>query len=187
MSPEARRELLLDTAIRIFANKGLDGARHGDVAKAAKVSIPTVHSYFKTRNDLVSAVLQEVREYVIKRCIVPFLDGPTFEDRMMSSGQNLIHLVNQDPDYFKVWVMWGTYFGEPYKSQFEQYEKESMRYLCQLITGNPDSVHDKDMVEKARVLVGLSLFLAQMALRGESEEEQTKYIQNVMKTLQIWL
>ena len=63
MAPDERRQQLLGIAIHVFATKGIDGARHGDVARAAGVSIPTVHAYFKTRNDLVSAVLDAV-----KRC-----------------------------------------------------------------------------------------------------------------------
>ena len=187
MAPEERRQHLLNIAIKVFADKGLDGARHGDVARAAGVSIPTVHSYFRTRNDLITAVLKAVRRYIIDRTVIPFISGGTFDSRMLKSGSNLNKLASIDPEYFKVWVMWGTYFGEPFKTQFEDCEEEAIGYLCQLITGDENSAHDDNMLEKARVLLGLAMFLTQMILRGENEERQEIFIQNVLQTLRIWL
>ena len=187
MAPDERKQHLLGIAIKVFADKGLDGARHGDIAKAAGVSIPTVHSYFKTRTDLVTSVLDEVRRYVIDRCTIPFIDGPSFEERMMESGRNLGKCVASEPEYIKVWIMWGAYFGEPFKSQFEDYEKEAIGYICQLITGDASSADDDNIRDKARILVGLSMFLAQIMLRGENEERQEAFMRNVMQTLQIWI
>lgn len=187
MAPDERKQHLLGIAIKVFADKGLDGARHGDIAKAAGVSIPTVHSYFKTRTDLVSSVLNEVRRYVVDECTIPYIDGASLEERMMASGLNLGKRVATEPEYIKVWIMWGAYFAEPFKSQFEDYENEAIGYLCQLISGDANSANDDSMREKARVLVGLSMFLAQMMLRGENEERQKTFMQNVMQTLQIWI
>jgi len=187
MAPDERRQHLLEVAIKVFASKGIDGARHGDIGKAAGVSTPTVHSYFKTRHDLVSSVLTEVRRYIIDKCTRPYITGGTFEERMLASGQNLAERIALEPEYFKVWVMWGSYFGEPFKAQFEDYEEEATGYLCQLLTDNPDSLDDKSLRERARVLIGLSMFLTQMILRGESEDRQQTFLQNVMQTLKIWV
>ena len=56
---------LLKIAIKVFAENGLDGTRHGDITKAVGVAIPTVHSYFKTRSNLISAVLGEIQTYIL--------------------------------------------------------------------------------------------------------------------------
>lgn len=187
MAPDERKQHLLGVAIQVFADKGLDGARHGDIAKAAGVSIPTVHSYFKTRTDLVTSVLNEVRRYVIHECTIPYIEGDSLEERMMASGLNLGARVATEPHYIKVWIMWGACFAEPFKALFEDYEKEATGYLCQLIYGDAASAEDEELREKSRILVGLSMFLAQMMLRGENEQRQKTFMKNVMQTLQIWV
>src|SRR5215831_11115554 len=58
-----RRALLLQCAMRVFARRGLGSARHAEIARAAKVSVPTVFFYFPTRTVLVSAVLEEVARF----------------------------------------------------------------------------------------------------------------------------
>lgn len=187
MVPDERRQQLLEVAVQVFAEKGIDGARHGDVARAGGVAIPTVHAYFKTRNDLVSAVLDATRKFIIEDTIVPFTSGPTFEDRMLRSGQNLISSVPANEQYFKIWVMWNAYFGDPFRTQYLQFEEEAVSGLCQVLTGSPQATTDEKMREKGLVFLGLAIFLTQMILRGESAERQQHFIQNVMQTVQIWI
>ncbi|MDC1322045.1 TetR/AcrR family transcriptional regulator [Pseudomonadales bacterium] len=187
MAPDERRQQLLGIAIHVFATKGIDGARHGDVARAAGVSIPTVHAYFKTRNDLVSAVLDAVKRYIIEDTITPFTSGPTFDERMLRSGRHLMDTVPANSDYFKIWVMWNAYFADPFREQYLRFEEAAVDGLCQVLTGNLDAVQDAKMREKALVFLGLAIFLTQMILRGESIERQEHFVENVVQTVRIWI
>lgn len=187
MAPDARRRQLLEVAIGVFAEKGIDGARHGDVARAAGVAIPTVHAYFKTRNDLVSAVLDATRKFIIEDTILPFTRGPTFENRMLKSGQNLISSVPANEQYFKIWIMWNAYFGDPFRTQYLQFEEEAVSGLCQVLTGSKEAIRDEKLRERGLVFLGLATFFAQMILRGESVERQEHFMQNVTQTVRIWI
>ena len=66
LSPEARRAQLLECALAAFAEHGVARATHSHVAERAGVSVPAVHSYFRTRDDLVAAVLSEVEAYLLE-------------------------------------------------------------------------------------------------------------------------
>lgn len=187
MAPDERRQQLLEVAIQVFASKGIDAGRHGDVARAAGVSIPTVHSYFKTRNDLVSAVLDSVKDYIINDAILSFTNIETFDGRMRDSGHHLIETVPKKPDHFKIWVMWNAYFGDPFREQYLRFEEEAIGGLCQILTGDPDYVKDDEMREKALIFLGLAIFLTQMILRGESIDRQEHFLENVVQTARIWL
>lgn len=63
LSPDARRSQLLECAIRVFARRGLGRGGHTEIAAEARVAVPTVFAYFRTRGDLVAAVLAEVSRY----------------------------------------------------------------------------------------------------------------------------
>src|SRR5215469_10979454 len=58
-----RKAALLQTAIRVFARRGLGGARHTEIAREAGVAVPTVFFYFPTRETLVHEVLSEVARF----------------------------------------------------------------------------------------------------------------------------
>src|ERR1700719_611396 len=63
LDPSLRRPQLLACAMRVFARRGLGGARHSEIAREAKVSVPTVFFYFPTRDALVREVLEEVARF----------------------------------------------------------------------------------------------------------------------------
>ena len=114
------------------------------------------------------------------------MEGETFEQRMLVSGKNVARLIRKNPEYFKVWIMWSAHFGEPFKSQFDEYDKEANHYFCLLLTGDASSSDDPILLGKARILLGLCVFLTQIILRGADEVHQETFIRNVIKTVQIW-
>lgn len=179
MSPEKRRHFLLDIAIKVFAEKGIDSAKHGDVAKAAKVSVPTVHAYFKTRGDLVEEVLNEVGRFISEECTYTSISQESYEERMKQSGLILVEAAKQKPEYFKVWIMWGACFGEPYKTLYEQYLSRQTQLLAVILTGDKATIDTPEVQEKARMLEGLTRVFAQFILRDEKHVSHQRFIESV--------
>ena len=60
LSPEKRKQQLLDYSIEVFSRRGIGRAGHADIADMANVSVATVFNYFPTREALVEQVLMEV-------------------------------------------------------------------------------------------------------------------------------
>ncbi len=54
-----KHELILEAAIRVFAEKGFHGARISDVADAAGVADGTIYLYFKNKDDLLLSIFEE--------------------------------------------------------------------------------------------------------------------------------
>ncbi|MGR6920063.1 TetR/AcrR family transcriptional regulator [[Actinomadura] parvosata] len=54
-----RREQLLDAALRVFADKGVDGATVKDVAQAAEVTPGLLYRYFDSKEAMVETLLAE--------------------------------------------------------------------------------------------------------------------------------
>ena len=106
---------------------------------------------------------------------------------MYESGQNLINTVPANSDYFKIWVMWNAYTGDPFREHYRKFEHEAIGCLCQLVTGDREVEQNPDLRETSLVLLGLSVFLIQMILRGESVEKQESYIRNVVQMARIWI
>ena len=56
------RQLIADTAARLFAEHGYEHVAVSDVARAAEVSEPTVYNYFPTKDQLVLDRDEELRD-----------------------------------------------------------------------------------------------------------------------------
>ena len=179
MDPEARREQLMLTAIELFARKGIDSARHTDIADKAGVAVPTVHAYFNSRDDLVGAVLERVHRRIIDEFLVPFTQQGTFEERMLLSGKKWIEGAAQEPDLFKVWLMWSSHFGEPFQSLHQGFVDEALEHLPALLAPAGPESRVEVLREDGLMMLGLAAYLAQMALRGESVKRQFAFVKNV--------
>lgn len=64
---EAKRKAILEAAVRVFAEKGYFGARMRDVAAAAQVADGTLYLYFDSKEDLLTAVLEEHAQAFVER------------------------------------------------------------------------------------------------------------------------
>ncbi len=53
------RRRAMDAALEIFARKGYDGAYVGDVAQAVGIKPPSLYKYFRNKDDLYAALLEE--------------------------------------------------------------------------------------------------------------------------------
>lgn len=57
MSSEARREAIIDAAVKLFAEKGFRGTTTRELAAAVGVSEPVLYQHFQTKRDLYTAII----------------------------------------------------------------------------------------------------------------------------------
>jgi AcrR family transcriptional regulator len=77
---EERRVQLIDTALRVFAEKGVEGATVKDLSEAAGVAQGLLYHYFRSKEDLLRAALE--RHYFLpdqRRIASPDRDRPARE------------------------------------------------------------------------------------------------------------
>ena len=110
LQPEERRAQLLKCALEVFAEHGIARATHSHVAERAGVSVPTVHAYFRTRDDLVAAVLGVVGAY-LDGITKPLEAEATPYEALMALGRTFVQKAEDDPDIIRVWLDWSTGVG----------------------------------------------------------------------------
>lgn len=64
---DAKRDAILKTAARLFAQKPFHEVRLDDVAQAAKIGKGTVYLYFKSKDDLFASLLIDAYSLVVQR------------------------------------------------------------------------------------------------------------------------
>jgi AcrR family transcriptional regulator len=58
---ENKRNAILDSATRLFAERGLTAAPTSEISKQAGVAEGTLFTYFKTKDDLINALYREIK------------------------------------------------------------------------------------------------------------------------------
>jgi AcrR family transcriptional regulator len=99
---QERRAKIVAAATRLFGRRGIAGTSLTDVAKAAKVPLPSLYDYFKDKHDLVAAVPEE--NYLALYAQVAAAGG----DADPRSALRAIYLGNLD--YIRANPDWGRVF-----------------------------------------------------------------------------
>lgn len=77
-----RREQLLDTAAKLFGEKGYSGSTTAELARAAGVTEPIIYRHFSSKKDLFIALLERTGKLTIQRWEQFLADAPDPASRL---------------------------------------------------------------------------------------------------------
>ncbi|KJG05412.1 LuxR family transcriptional regulator [Photobacterium angustum] len=135
LSPEKRRQQLLDYSLEVFARRGIGRAGHADIAEMANVSVATVFNYFPTREALVEQVLIEVENEfssLLEECLGD--KNKTLHARLTCISHNLIDTVLDQQDWIKVWFEWSTSVRDEVWPQFVETNRNNLHKVRDAFT-----------------------------------------------------
>jgi TetR/AcrR family hemagglutinin/protease transcriptional regulator len=188
LPPEERRAQLLRHALIAFAEYGIARATHSHVAARAGVSVSAVHSYFRTREDLVSATLGEVEAY-LDDLIIRTLGVNTVPvyDTLMSLADVFARDGREKPDMVKVWLDWSTGVGSDvwprYLEALDRLHEAAQKVF---IRGKREKLLPETLNVKAaaRIYIGGGHTVALMQFAGASRSDTDRLndqlVRNVM-------
>ncbi|MCZ4295262.1 LuxR/HapR/OpaR family quorum-sensing transcriptional regulator [Vibrio sinaloensis] len=108
LSPQKRKQQLMEIALEVFARRGIGRGGHADIAEIAQVSVATVFNYFPTREDLVDDVLN----YVVRQFSNFLSDNIDLDihakENLNNLTNNMVDLVVNDCHWLKVWFEWSA-------------------------------------------------------------------------------
>jgi len=100
-----RRQLLLDTALGLFASQGIAGTSLNDIAKQAKVTPALVHYYFGNKDQLIEAMIAECFMPIVSQ-FNQLLDGKNKDPlvTIMTATQQMLEITASIPWLSALWV-----------------------------------------------------------------------------------
>ncbi|MGC9323626.1 MAG: TetR/AcrR family transcriptional regulator [Desulfomonilia bacterium] len=98
-SKTARRNTILGAALKFFAEKGFQDTTISEISKAAGVSEATVYEYFKSKEELLFAIPEEITEETANEMlrVFPYLRGA--ESKIRAAVQGYMTLYENNPLY----------------------------------------------------------------------------------------
>lgn len=94
-----RRRSIIAAALKIFADKGFAGASISEISKAAGTSEVTIYEYFKTKENLLFAIPEEITSKYIKETkqALSYIKGA--ENKVRAILRSYYQLYENNPDY----------------------------------------------------------------------------------------
>ncbi len=177
LSPEARRKQLIELAMEVFASQGIERAGHTEIAKLAGVSTATVFNYFPTRDDLVVAVLGEIRKQV-RAMFAAMGDAKTDSAvgvRIMVAGFD--YLIETQSNLIKCFLRWSVAFGDTNRAAFLSFQDELLSEISQrLKNAQPDR-------SDARIILGAADMYALMKLDNTPPDVIERFVDRLLSVL----
>lgn len=162
MPIEARRDQILDAALRLISESGYAEATMEAIAREADIAKPRVYAAYPGRGPLLHALLQREEGRVIDAlatAMPPLDDGIDFEHTLLTAASNLLTAVAGDPSPWR--LLMAPTEGAP--AEVHTHIQAGMRFalarLRELVdigaTTRPalDGV-DADLVSRALLAVG---------------------------------
>lgn len=100
---EAYRDLILEAAEQVFAEKGYAEAKVADIALAAGVATGTVYGIFPGKQDLYRAIHRENLDELARRyAAIP--SGGSVRDTILARSEVSTHFLTSRPAYLRVYL-----------------------------------------------------------------------------------
>jgi TetR/AcrR family transcriptional regulator, hemagglutinin/protease regulatory protein len=179
-----RRALLLRYALRVFARRGIGAARHAEIAREAKVAVPTVFFYFPTREALVSAVLEEVARFFTEM-------AETIHDQHRPAPQIILEhtrafadAVATHPDHTRVLLEWSTALREEVWPLYLQFQDKVIATIARTIRRwrmETGSQRDPDAEDDARMIAATGYVIVQMKMAKLPGARIERFLQTLVR------
>lgn len=94
------REKILQTSLQEFAEKGYDGSRIDYIAKSAGVNKALIYYHFKSKEELYTAVINDLFEKAASVSITP--TGTSVRDNLLQVMEHFIDFLHENPFFVKI-------------------------------------------------------------------------------------
>jgi AcrR family transcriptional regulator len=101
---EDKRRLILEAAVRVFAQKGFHTCRVGDIAEEAGVAHGLLYHYFRSKDEVLECIFKETWSGILAAArMVEETDEPA-RDRLSGIAKIMLRAWRRDPDLVRVVV-----------------------------------------------------------------------------------
>ncbi len=115
-----KKDLIINAAIKVFADKGFYTANVADVAKEAGVADGTIYLYFKNKDDLLISLFETKMEEILQRFSFLIDNNQSAEEKLRQFIHLYFQMIEEDQnlaEVFQVELRQSSKFLKDYHNQ----------------------------------------------------------------------
>lgn len=180
LSPDDRRAQLLFHAVACFADHGIARATQAQVAARAGVSVSAVYSYFRTRTDLVTAVLDSVAS-TIAAMVEDALAAPAAPaEALLRLATRTADMAVDQPDVVRVWLDWSSGVRADVWPKFLVLQQQLQALVAEVLTRISPDAPAATIRAAARLFVGGAHTLALMRFENVGAADRATFVDQMV-------
>jgi TetR/AcrR family hemagglutinin/protease transcriptional regulator len=159
---------------------------HAHVAALAHVSVAAVHSYFRTREDLVIETLAEVEASLLKIVTGAVREGISVRTALTEMVEGLDRAAREDSEFVKVWLDWSTGFRADVWPRYQLMQEQLLAGVRKVLAAGKRSGEISPRMNiraAARLFVGGGHTVALTRFAGESQKEIDVLIDHLIRAV----
>lgn len=133
LNPEKRRQMLLEDAVEVFALRGIGRGGHTEIAAMSNVSVATVFNYFKTREALVEAVLEEVERRLLEIANQVYDEHSNPLEAIQAHVTAFLEACERESAYIKVWLEWSASLREETWPSYLEFQNKILDIIAEQV------------------------------------------------------
>jgi TetR/AcrR family hemagglutinin/protease transcriptional regulator len=169
LSPQARKQQLLQCALQVFAERGLGEGRHAELAELASVAVPTTFHYFPTRDDLLQATLDEVARFLLEDIVRPNLAGGSAAAAIRKILLSFTDAIDEHPHHIRVWLEWSSSVRDGVWELYLLFYNQAIKAIQRILKRGQKAGEfhaGVDTGDAARIVVGMAHMITHMRFAG---------------------
>lgn len=173
MTKEDRRKQILESALKVFVEKGYNGATTIEIAKAAKISEVTLFRHFKSKKEIFNLSIEPIIFTTLKETITASKDL-TKEEQLEYIFAERIKLVSKNREVIKLLLM---------ENQINE-DLEDINYIdkiSQLLKEIVSEIDGSIEVDKLLMRFLMGSILSFLYLPEKDDEEIHDFIRKTME------
>lgn len=135
MTSEERREAIVQTACKLFSEKGFRGTTTRELAAAVGVTEPVLYEHFKTKRDLYDAIVgSKAEEGIVKLSSLRdrYLEADNDSGFFIELGNQIIAWYTHDPTIIRL-LLFSSLEGHELTDRFHERSKEVFAIVAEYI------------------------------------------------------
>ena len=171
MSAADKRRVILDAAVKVFAQKGFNAARISDIADEAGIAYGLTYHYFRSKDEVLDTLFLERWDILLQAIKDVDNRRGDHRDKLYAITSFIVDSYRYDPDLMKVIIVEVTRAANSFGRRHLDKIREAFELIADIVADGQRSGRFRDNVTPR---------FAAMAFYGAIEQVLTGWIFNVL-------
>jgi len=179
-----KKQLIMDTALELFAENGFHATSISQIAKAAKISKGLTYNYFDSKNDILDEIMEQGFNEIYDNLDMNH-DGVLTEDEFIFFIRKNFQLLRENMHYWKLFFSLllqpkvSVTFARNYEEKAEPIFQMFFEFISKSGSNNPE----QDLMAVSSMMEGAFLYCVTAPDVFPAEKLEEAVVQNCLKII----